>query len=184
MEGRIAQQLTPCIMGRKHGSIKAHDVNQWQALWKKSCRAVQGSADAKCQVPRHYYIPRPSTSPQIREHIWRSTAIGSIPTMVQSDKIPEADHSINTVQKKGAAVSHSSGGKIPCVQCTRFALAAVADALQISQTCLVSRRRMVLTAGELEGKYSGLRSCYSGHYRDGMEYQCGEGGQVQDAGTR
>ena len=36
--------------------------------------------------------------------------------MVQSDNIPEADHSINTVQKKGAAVSHSSGGKIPWVQ--------------------------------------------------------------------
>ncbi|KAL8827140.1 MAG: hypothetical protein Q9191_003369 [Dirinaria sp. TL-2023a] len=33
--------------------------------------------------------------------------------MVESDKVPEPDHSLNTVQKKGAAVSQSSGGKIP-----------------------------------------------------------------------
>lgn len=36
--------------------------------------------------------------------------------MVESNKIPEGDHSLNTVQKKGAAVSQSSGGKIPSVQ--------------------------------------------------------------------
>ena len=29
--------------------------------------------------------------------------------------IPESDHSTKTVQAKGAAVSHSSGGKIPFV---------------------------------------------------------------------
>ena len=34
-------------------------------------------------------------------------------TMVHSDAVPEADHSLNTVQKKGAAVSQASGGKIP-----------------------------------------------------------------------
>ena len=52
----------------------------------------------------------------------------------------------------------------------RFALAAIADTLQVSKTCLVTRRRMVRTAGELEGKHSGLHSCYSRHYCDGMEY--------------
>ena len=35
--------------------------------------------------------------------------------MVQGDTVPEGDHSLNTVQKKGAAVSQASGGKIPCV---------------------------------------------------------------------
>lgn len=104
--------------------------------------------------------------------------------MVQSDKIPEGDHSINTVQKKGAAVSQSSGGKIPSVQCTLQPYSTQADAVQIPQACLVTGRRMVRATSELESKHSYHGRCDGGDSRDGVERQCGEGGQIQDAGTR
>ena len=56
-------------------------------------------------------VPQPHAFPDCSS----SRSLDDCAEMVQSDKIPEGDHSLNTVQKKGAAVSQSSGGKIPSV---------------------------------------------------------------------
>ena len=56
-------------------------------------------------------------------------------------------------------------------------------ALQIPKTRLVACRRMVRTAGELEGKYGGHGGRHGGDLRYGVEYQCQPRGQVQDAGA-
>ena len=56
-------------------------------------------------------------------------------------------------------------------------------ALQIPKTRLVACRRMVRTAGELEGQYGGHGGRHGGDLRYCVECQCRPRGQVQDAGA-
>ena len=89
----------------------------------------------------------------------------------------ESDHSIKTVQSKGAAIEHSSGGKIPYVSPPQWhprppSAPPVTDNLnkQLPQTRLVARRRLVRTTPELEVKYRGNGACGCGDSGDSVEY--------------
>lgn len=53
---------------------------------------------------------------------------------------------------------------------------------KISQACLVTSRRMVCTASQLESKHSGNGGGRHRDYGNCMEHQCGEGDQAKNAG--
>lgn len=55
---------------------------------------------------------------------------------------------------------------------------------QISETCLVTGRRMVRATSELESKHGGHWSGHCGHYSHGVERERGQGTQDKDARAR
>ena len=101
--------------------------------------------------------------------------------MVKSHEVPEPDHSLNTVQKKGASVSHQHGGRIPyAAAALMISIRPFTDSIlhQISQTCLVPSRRLVRAARKLEGEHSGDACDHGGDMWDCVECECGEGGPI------
>lgn len=99
-----------------------------------------------------------------------------------ADVIPEGDHSIKTTTSKGAAVAHSTGGKIPYHYL--FPLVHFAQSLTLSQlpkACLVTSRRMVCPAQKLEVEHRSFYGHYIWYNGCCMEYQRTIGGQTPNA---
>ena len=102
---------------------------------------------------------------------------GSTPSSIQQHarnlgRIMEKDHSIKTVQSKGASISHASGGKIPYDHEIHSFMSIMLMAAQLPKARMVSSWRMVRSAGKLEGKYSNYGRGYNWHNGNGVEHKC------------
>lgn len=95
------------------------------------------------------------------------------PTIAWSGNKMESDHSIKTVQAKGAAVSHSGGGKIPYAlpYVPNMQSRSLSHDHQVSEACLVTVGGLVRAACELESEHGNHGWFNHWHHGHGVERQ-------------
>lgn len=84
------------------------------------CVRISGASE-KCRLLVLAGVPRNKVQRKGNSASSTSTTSKHVPHLTNlPDSKMEADHSIKTVQAKGAAISHGGGGKIPFVNSLQF----------------------------------------------------------------
>ncbi|KAL9131617.1 MAG: hypothetical protein Q9217_000505 [Psora testacea] len=102
--GKGSRQCRTCT--HKAGLIRKYGINMCRQCFREKAHDV--GFQKVLREPR--LLPRPRTNDHKLLHSTLPCKLTTTSTMTGP---PQGDHSIKTVQAKGAAVSHGHGGKIP-----------------------------------------------------------------------